>query len=822
MQISQSDIVRVRRGRWRVADIRAYERCEVLTLVGVGPTNAGEERHVIAPFDRIERVERRAGLTRVTRRLWRRACRALVAGDSPPWSLRCARQAHIDLLPHQLEPALALLHGLGSRVLLADDVGLGKTIQAGVIVSELRAIGTADRVLIVTPAGLRDQWAGELFDRFRIDATVLDARALRRLTASLPVGINPWQTVPVAIASVDFVKQADVLAGAGACRWDAVIVDEAHGVAGDSDRRAAVSVLAATASYVVLLTATPHSGDRRAFTSLCGIGRADAGAGERLLVFRRSREDVALPASRRIHRLRVRLSADERRMHALLARFSRALRLQHDAGDSRADYWLALAVLHKRAFSSARSLGLSVDRRLAVVTRDGSTHHQIGLPFDDREGERTTADEAPAWSPLLTLRNGAHERRLLGALARAAERAARNETKIAALARLLRRVNEPAIVFTEYRDTLLHLQASLRLPSVTLHGGLTRDERLEAIHHFTHGGGRLLLATDAGGEGLNLQQTCRFVVNLELPWNPMRLEQRIGRVDRIGQRRTVHVVHLIAGDSGESRVLGRLQSRVAVARADIGAADPLGAWVPADDEALIARRVVTGDEPDSARPDLVADRPAETLWTPPLASEAQAETRRLTEQRVWTRDGDEPALVRLEAMGPAVAAARHWQTRGWLGGRVLLLWRFTAEDGTGRVVGSTIVAAAVPARLRHDDPGLLKRITQGAEEWRARMAAAHRAFIGARLAREEGMTASPALPRAFQPGLFDRRSERARLAVAASHGAADRDRADRIAAIERARSLTFPRPHLLLVLEPRSRQEPVRVIAWVARMGLAR
>ena len=140
--------------------------------------------------------------------------------------------------------------------------------------------GAADRVLIITPAGLRDQWAGELFDRFRLDATVLDARALRRLTCSLPVGINPWQTVPVAIASVDYIKQTEVLAVVGACRWDAVIVDEAHGVAGDSDRRAAVSMLAAAASYVVLLTATPHSGDRRAFASLCGIGGIDSRADE--------------------------------------------------------------------------------------------------------------------------------------------------------------------------------------------------------------------------------------------------------------------------------------------------------------------------------------------------------------------------------------------------------------------------------------------------------------------------------------------------------------------------------------------------------------
>jgi superfamily II DNA or RNA helicase len=814
MQISQSDVVRVRGSRWRVADIRGYERCELLTLVGVGPTNRGHERRILAPFDLVERVERRSRLTRVPRRLWRRACRALIAADTPPGSLRSARHARIDLLPHQLEPVLALLGGLGSRMLLADDVGLGKTIQAGLIVSELRAAGAADRVLILTPAGLRDQWAGELSDRFGLDATVLDTRALRRLTCRLPVGINPWQTVPVAIASVDYIKQTEVLAVAGACRWDAVIIDEAHGVAGDSDRRAAVSMLASAASYVVLLTATPHSGDRRAFASLCGIGRIDSPARdagewrEKLLVFRRSRQDISWQSTRRIHRLHVQMSRDERRMHALLAKFSRAVQRQNEIGLRRSDYWLALAVLYKRALSSASALNLSINRRLAMMSstrEERPDASQIDLPFADADGERTRADDTPAWSPLLNLQDGGHERRLLGALACASERAARRETKITALARLLRRVDEPAIVFTEYRDTLLHLQASLGVPSVTLHGGMTRDERLEAIRHFTHGGGRLLLTTDAGGEGLNLQSTCRLVVNLELPWNPMRLEQRIGRVDRIGQRRPVHVIHLIARDSDEARVLFRLQSRVARARADIGGPDPLGNPVDlrSGDEGLFARLVITGEAVDVRRPDPIdADRPADPLWTPRLESDAQSERHRLTAARALARDGDDSALVRLEAMGPAVSTARHWRTRASLRGRAVMLWRVAAEDGMGCAIGSTIVAVAVRQRFLHDEQDVVKRVDQAAEEWRAHVSAVHDAFISMRLARELTMNESPVLPHIFQPGLFDRRAERARLAIAASHGAADRDRADRLATIERVRTISFLRPQLLLVLEP--------------------
>src|SRR3990170_3287660 len=169
MQISQSDIVRVRRRRWRVVDVCGYERCQVLTVLALGdvePDDSGQERRFVAPFDVIERIERRSRPTRVPRRLWRRACRALISADTPPGALACARLARIDLLPHQLEPALALVRGLGSRVLLADDVGLGKTIQAGLIVAELQRRGAADRVLVVTPAGLRDQWARELAERF--------------------------------------------------------------------------------------------------------------------------------------------------------------------------------------------------------------------------------------------------------------------------------------------------------------------------------------------------------------------------------------------------------------------------------------------------------------------------------------------------------------------------------------------------------------------------------------------------------------------------------------------------------------------------------
>jgi superfamily II DNA or RNA helicase len=583
--------VRVRGARWRIVDVRAYEDCSSVTLSGVGPENVGVERRVLAPFDTIEPVGRMARPRTVRRTEWRRACRALLASDTPPGSLRSARVAQIDLMPHQLEPALAVVRGLGSRLLLADEVGLGKTIQAGLVVSELRVRGEVDRVLILTPAGLREQWVRELSERFAFDTTSVDAALLRRLATSLPIGVNPWSTVEAAIASVDYVKRPEVLPAVAACRWDVVVVDEAHGVAGDSGRHDAIQALTSRAAYVLLLTATPHSGDRRSFLSLCNLGSAD---GDSLLVFRRTRIDVRIGTLRRVHTLHVRPTADEQRMHTLLAQYSDAV--QAERRSLRHDACLALSVLHKRAFSSAWSLAQSVERRLAALALAPGVAGpaQLGLPLGDGHGEFASADEPPSWPADVGLSDSARETRLLTTLAASAYTAAARETKLSALRRLLRRAGESAVVFTEYRDTLLHLRHKLGSPLVCLHGGLTRDERAAALAHFARTPRCVLLATDAAGEGLNLHHACRLVINLELPWNPMRLEQRIGRVDRIGQGRTVHAFHLVAGGTGEARILSRLEARVAAAQTDIGAPNPMGA----DGERAVARLVITGAEND--------------------------------------------------------------------------------------------------------------------------------------------------------------------------------------------------------------------------------
>jgi superfamily II DNA or RNA helicase len=806
--IHNGDLVDIRRQRWRIVDVRSYERCQLLTVTGSGGANRGCQRRFLLPFETVARLDRLRALRVVRPQRWRRACRALLADCAPPGALRTIRSAHIDLLPHQLEPALAVIRGHGARVLLADDVGLGKTIQAGLIVAELQARGMAERVLIATPAGLRDQWRTELQERFGIEATIVDLREMRRRTAHLPVGLNPWITIPCAIASIDYVKRPEILQSVQSCRWDVVVVDEAHGVGRDSDRYAAIAALAARASYVLLLTATPHNGDARAFVSLCDIGAQN----DPLLVFRRTKADVHLGTRRHIHQLHVTPSAAEARMHALLADFATAVRSEHDSADA----WLALSVLHKRAFSCARSLELTVARRLAgLAPNAASLLRQLALPLTDPGGELDAADQPPDCLAALALADGRRERRLLRALLDAARVAAGADTKIAATRRLLRRITEPVVVFTEFRDTLQHLRAALGVPVAMLHGGLTRDERSSALDAFVNGEQRILLATDAAGEGLNLHQRCRTVINLELPWNPMRLEQRIGRVDRIGQRYAVHVFHLVGRATGEVRVLERLKARIARANAEMPTANPIQ-----DEERATARFVIDGPGHDTSSREFnaatIADAPGARV-TVDLAADGRDEVRRALGARTLADRADAKALEALDATGPWMARTRLWRTRLGLGRRAMAIMRVDHEDAGGRPCGFTLVPmtfAVSDRALRHPrDMSAVLEMAAASLQSRAEQATRPRHdeisrltadFMSTLLGREQRIKATllvvPGSP--LQSGLFDRRAERA---YTASRAAIDETAGDisRRLAVDGLSAIVSQRPaQLLLVLVP--------------------
>jgi superfamily II DNA or RNA helicase len=600
--VRPGDLVRARGDGWRVRELRSFSDCALIRLIGVGCDNRGVAQTLVWPFDRPTPMSNDRHPRCVGRRRWMHAFRALLADEVEFGRLRSAATAKMELLDWQLEPALASVRDLAPRMLLADEVGLGKTIQAGLVLAELLARGQLSRAIILTPPGLRDQWAGELRTRFGIDATVVDAAALRRQVTVLPAGMNPWAVWPVAIASLDFVKQPEVLRGLASLLWDLLVIDEAHQTATARERGAAVHALGTLARRVVLLTATPHAGDADPFSALCDTGRL-SGEGP-IVMFRRSRRDVGLATPRRVRLLAVQPTAAERRAHELLDRYT--ARVWHEArqrgdGDAR----LAMIVLRKRALSSMTSLASSVERRLSWLSgRQTSVALQLPLPLGapDDVGERQTEDDEPN----LTLRapglaDTGTELDLLTAVLDAARAAAPGESKLAALTRLLHRAAEHAIVFTEYRDTLSRIATVVEAhaPIALLHGGLSRAERSAAERSFTTGTATVLLTTDAGGQGLNLHHRCRLVVNVELPWNPMRVEQRIGRVDRIGQRQRVHAVHLLASGTGEELILGRLAARLRRARESLGlVSDPIGPVI----EDRVAAAMMEGTPADLSLP----------------------------------------------------------------------------------------------------------------------------------------------------------------------------------------------------------------------------
>ncbi len=566
--LTPGDVVLVRGRSWILQSLTSHASCAELELEPAVTADGHAAPHearvvLLTPFDRPAKLLPTRTVRVVSRRAWVAALRNAILGQRDPGSLVAPAQAAINLLPHQLEPALAALCLGVSRLLLADAVGLGKTIEAGLVLAELRVRGVLERALVLTPPGLREQWAAELRDRFGLDAVVADHAWLRATRSGLPALINPWSIPGVLVASVDFVKRPEVRRSLEEVAWDAFVLDEAHLAAGDSDRRAAAHAFASRARLVLLLTATPHSGDQQAFESLCRIG--SLAEDDSIAIFRRSRAEVGLARTRHVHLHRVGATPEEEAARGLLWDYVRRVwgrgvrpmgrearpassgtdPLAHDRNAR-----LAMVVLVKRSLSGMAPLRKSLSARLSRLGNPPAhAAAQIPLPWDD---DTDAADEAP--SDVLAaagLEDGAEERELLATLAAMACAAEPHDSKLRALRRLLRRVREPVIVFTEYRDTLASLESGLDEDVAVLHGALDRFERSEVLRRFNRGDVRVLLATDAAGEGLNLQQRCRLVVNLELPWNPMRLEQRIGRVDRIGQARTVHAVNLVAGGTAE-------------------------------------------------------------------------------------------------------------------------------------------------------------------------------------------------------------------------------------------------------------------------------
>ena len=560
----------------------------------------------------------------------------MVAESFPYGGLRFCPPG-IRLLPYQLEPALAVFRHGATRLLIADDVGVGKTVEGGLIVREVAGAGHDARILILVPASLKDQWQQELRTLFAIEAVDANAAWLCKSSSELPADVNPWSLPGIYLASTDFVKRPEALRPLEDVRWDLVILDEAHANTPGSHRRAAVHALACRARIVVLLTATPHTGSDRQFEDLCSTG--SVAPSEPIVCFRRSRADVLadfVPVRSRV--ICVRISDAERRVHRELEAYTSRL-CASARGRTDANPVLLATILRKRALSSTGSLVRSLRRRLQLMDAPVANETQLWLPLGEAEDEdRGPSEDLPADGIIggAGLGDEEEERVRIERILEAAEPACASESKLHRLVRLLGRVHEPAIVFTEYRDTADRLREALEGRGhrvIVLHGGLTGAERRVAIARF-NSGDALLVATDAASEGLNLHHRCRLVIHFELPWSPSRLHQRCGRVNRIGQTRPVHEVALVADDTAERLVIDPLVRRAGRAGrfgsgsltsqlTDAGVPDPLLAGVqhvppPAADPVLPSTVVTMNlrDEATAEAARLELLRRAKAQWRP--------------------------------------------------------------------------------------------------------------------------------------------------------------------------------------------------------------
>jgi superfamily II DNA or RNA helicase len=767
-QMHPGDRVRVRGEQWQIERCLPYPAAAIVDVRGCDRANRGERARFLLPFEPVDRITHDGRPRILSPAAWRRAARrALAQAAPPPPALAAASRASVDVIPFQLEPALALLHGDASRFLLADAVGMGKTVQAGLMLAEWLLRYPDHRALIVTPAGLRDQWCAELRDRFGLDAELLDAAGVARTSSALPASVNPWSVHRLVLTSIDYVKRPEVMRSLEPLLWDLIVFDEAHALTGRSDRAAAARAVAERARAVVMLTATPHGGDEDAFQRLCNIGRLD---GDRpLAVFRRTRADAGLEPSRRTVMLRVAPTAAESAMHRALLDYAR---LVWTTRDQAAGARLAMAVLLRRASSSASSLARSLERRLALLDRREPTAGvQPTLPF----GGPADDEEPDGVLGVPGLPDSVDERARLHRVLVLAREASTCESKLRVLRRFLSRTREAAIVFTEYRDTLRRLASEVGVSAVELHGGLTSRERAEAISIFAAGGARLLLATDAASEGLNLHYRCRLVINLELPWMPLRLEQRIGRVDRIGQRQRVHAVQLIAAGTSEEAVLTRLVTRLS----RVEDATRLLGRTPGETD--LAAAVLTDTElPQAER---LADGGLRLL---DLREEAALEAARIViTRRLWPgTDGRPPEP------GPFAARIRRNRARWTPTANRYWLFRLLLVDEDGRpadelsiAIGATgtrlagRAAAITRGLLDPAQPGIQQALRVQVSEFlerASRLGEARDALwmqreraIRARLQQRQSRLAAALL----QPGLFE--AGRQRIAAAQAQMLAD-------------------------------------------------
>jgi SNF2 family DNA or RNA helicase len=461
----------------------------------------------------------------------------------------------MELLEHQIRTAKTVLRRCRGRAMLCDEVGLGKTIEAGLILSELHLRGLARSILVLVPPSLVEQWRGEMRRKFALEFISHDDAAFRA------AGAAAWNENDLILASMHTAKREPHRSAILARRWDLIVVDEAHHL------RNARTQLWRFASelqkqYILLLTATPVQNHLEELFNLVTL--LEPGLLSTAKQFQRrfiDRRDKLTPRNvEELHALLAEVMVRNRRSTVGLQftrRWARTERLALSAGE-RQLYEAVTGLVRKHLHKAGGKGGFP---RMALIAL------QMALGSSSRAAASTLRNMAESTS------YPADQRKMLAELAEQAA-AAGPGAKVDRLLSLLGEYTDKMVIFTQFRATqeLLAERLSEAGHEVSLfHGGLTRLEKESAIERF-RGSARLLLATEAGSEGRNLQ-FAHAVCNFDLPWNPMRIEQRIGRLSRIGQTHDVHVFNLVAADTVESAVLHLLEAKLNLFELVIGEID---------------------------------------------------------------------------------------------------------------------------------------------------------------------------------------------------------------------------------------------------------
>lgn len=702
----QGQIALLRQGRYVVTEVRASQLPtttapvqHLVTAASIEDDAMGEELQVVwetevgaQALERVALPSPRHGFDD-PRRLaaFLDAVRWGAASQADVRSLQAPFRSGITLEDYQLEPLVRALQMPRVSLLIADDVGLGKTIEAGLVCQELLLRYRARRILIVCPAALQIQWQTQMREKFGLEFRIVDAALQRELRRTRGLSVNPWAHFPRLITSLDFLKRErplrlfrETLPANGEPtyprRWDLLIVDEAHNAAPsgsgkyatDSQRTVALREIVPHAEHKLFLTATPHNGYKESFGALLELldnqrfargiepDRAQLGA----VMVRRLKSDFkdwkgeARFAKRVLYPLEVIYTDAERNAHRLLHAYatSRLNRAKARSEAERVACEFVLKLLKKRLFSSPEAFALTLAQHEATLATprqsSGATpsvsvlRQQIEATeedfADDDLFEEVSQDTVEATSRFFADLTD-EERGYLAALREWADRArSRPDSKASTLLRFLADTvksggawnDTRVILFTEYRATqrwLLNLLVGAGFAEASgterrllqLYGGMDGDQREKVKAAFQAHPSvspvRILLATDAASEGIDLQNHCSRLVHYEIPWNPNRMEQRNGRVDRHGQRDPeVCVYHFVPHGyeerlrrsqdtrpgalEGDLEFLARAAAKVENIREDLGKVGPVIAEQVGQAMFGNRTRLDTGDAEDKARP----------------------------------------------------------------------------------------------------------------------------------------------------------------------------------------------------------------------------